>query len=69
MNSHEALAMATAIVNVVKVGGISYEEGKDKCQPYFEIINQRGSEIARKYNRKYKPITYAGLFKMVFKMS
>jgi len=52
MTSQEALAIARAIILQAKMGVISYDEAKAKCEPYFKIANKRIAEIAKKHNKK-----------------
>lgn len=49
------------IVAQVNSGNMSYDEGKEKCKPYLEVVNKRGREIAKKYGKRFAPITFAGV--------
>lgn len=41
------------------LGWINYEEAELQAKPVLENINTRGREIAKKYGRKYRDITFA----------
>lgn len=58
MNAKEAIAEARYIVSLMKAGAFTYDEAKEKCEPLFKIANDKGKQIAKKYNRKYSPITF-----------
>ena len=40
------------------LGWINYEEAELQAKPILENINTRGREIAKKYGRKYREITF-----------
>lgn len=44
-------------------GEISYEEARNKCQPIIDNFNQKAKEIAKKHGRKFKNLTFTGLFR------
>lgn len=57
----EALENRKAIADVkmaLAVGEISYDEAKKKISPILNSINVRGKEIAKKYGKNYRPITF-----------
>lgn len=39
-------------------GFISYEEARVEAKPILDKINKKGREIAKKYGKKYYPITF-----------
>lgn len=41
------------------LGGCSREEATKNIMPYLETVNNKSKEIAKKYNRKPKRITFA----------
>lgn len=59
MTPKEAISQARNIVAVMKQGGLTYEAAKRQCQPLFDIANAKGKEIAKKYNKRYIPISFA----------
>lgn len=59
----EALEKARYYALLAKGGVISYEQGKLLCAPYLEIVNMRGEQIAKKYRKRYSPITYTALLR------
>jgi len=59
MTPKDAINQARNIVAIMKQGGLSYEDAKKQCEPLFEIANAKGREIAKKYNKRYIPISFA----------
>lgn len=59
MNAQEAIGQARVIVAAMKVGAITYDEARIKCEPLFDIANKRMREIAKKYNKRFTPINFA----------
>lgn len=57
----EAYNTVENIVLAVKQGGLTYEQGKKEAQPYFDIINAKAIEIAKKYNTRPKKISWLGM--------
>ena len=58
MDALEAQQELRHIVLRVSTNGLSYEEGKALAVPLLEIINKRGEEIAKKYKRSFRPLTW-----------
>lgn len=44
-------------------GFISYEEAKIEAKPILDKINKKGKEIAKKYGKKYYPITFTEIMR------
>lgn len=47
----------------MQLGLITYYEAKTEAEPIIEEMNQKGKEIAKKYNQKFKPFTFASLMR------
>lgn len=45
------------------LGYISYDEAKEEARPILDRINDRGREIAKKYGKKYYPITFTEIMR------
>lgn len=45
------------------MGIITYDEAKKQAQPIIDEMNVKGLEIAKKYNRKFRPFTFTGLMR------
>ena len=58
MNAKDAIAQARAIIIAMKSGAISYSQAKEKCKPLFEIADNRGSEIAKRFGKSYSKINF-----------
>jgi hypothetical protein len=58
MTAMEAQQELRHTVLRVSTGGLSYEEGKAQAGPLLDIINTRGKEIAKKYKKSYRPLTW-----------
>lgn len=62
----EALKNRQAIEEIKRaytLGEITREEAKEKAQPIIDRINAKGKEIAKKYNKRYSPISFIGLMR------
>lgn len=46
------------IKKALALGYISYDEAKIEAKPVLDRINKKGKEIAKKYNKNYRPITF-----------
>lgn len=44
-------------------GRITYDEAKEMAEPIIEKMNERGKEIAKKHNQKFRPFTFTGLMR------
>jgi hypothetical protein len=42
------------------LGKITYEEAREQVVPYLEVINAKGREVARRFNRTHYPLTFSG---------
>ena len=58
MNAMEAQQELRLTVLRVSTGGMSYDDGKAHAGPLLEVINERGKEIAKKYKKSYRPLTW-----------
>jgi len=47
------------IKNDLHHGKISYDEAKNQAEPTLKKINEQAKELARKYGRKHRVITFA----------
>lgn len=45
--------------DLYRLGKITREEAKNGIMPYLDEVNLKGREIAKKYNRKYRKITFS----------
>ena len=45
--------------DLYRLGKITREEAKNSIMPYLDEVNSKGREIAKKYNRKYRNITFS----------
>jgi hypothetical protein len=54
----EAQQELRLLVLRVSTGGLSFEEGREKAGPLLEVINTRGKEIAKKFKKSYRPLTW-----------
>lgn len=62
----EALENRKAVSDIkmaLAVGEISYNEAKQKIMPVLERINGRGEKIAKKYGKKYHPVTFSEIIR------
>ncbi|MBR5202372.1 MAG: hypothetical protein IKW45_03820 [Clostridia bacterium] len=44
-------------------GQLSYYQAKELAQPIIDEMNERGKIIAKKYNQRFKPFTFASLMR------
>jgi hypothetical protein len=58
MTAMEAQQELRHAVLRVSTGGLSYEEGKALAEPLLGVINAKGQEIAKKYKKSYRPLTW-----------
>ena len=47
----------------MQIGLITYYEAKAEAEPIIEEMNEKGKVIAKKYNQKFKPFTFASLIR------
>ena len=41
-----------------QIGKISRNEAKEHIQPYLDSVNEKSKELSKKYNIKYKKVTF-----------
>lgn len=58
MNAQEAQQELRHVVLRTATGGLSYDEGFAMAKPLLEIINNRGREIAKKWKKSFRPLTW-----------
>jgi hypothetical protein len=58
MDAMEAQQELRLTVLRVSTGGLTYDEGKAKAEPLLGVINARGKEIAKKYKKTFRPLTW-----------
>ena len=58
ISAMEAQQELSHIVLRVSTGGLEYSEAKAMAQPYLDIINKRGAEIAKKHKRSYRKLDF-----------
>lgn len=61
IDGKEALAIAKGIAMACRFGNLSYDEAKVKCQPYLDIVNRKGKELAKRYKKRFYNFTFTGL--------
>lgn len=62
-NLNNLLAEARALYFAMLRNAISHQEARRKIEPMLQKLNQAGEEIAKKYKRKYIPISFQDLGK------
>lgn len=45
------------------VGDITYEKAQELAKPIIKRINEKGKEIAKKYGKKYRAVTFIELMR------
>ena len=58
MTAMEAQQELAHIVLRTSTGDLTHAEGKALAQPYLDIINKRGAEIAKKHKRSYRKLDF-----------
>lgn len=48
---------------MTKIGKIGYDAGREFATPHLKIINDRGKEVSKKYNRTYYPLRFSKLMR------
>ncbi len=61
MDSNKAYATIQMLAQQVKLGLMTYDEGKKRSEPYIEICNAKIAEIAKKHGKKPYRITWLGV--------
>lgn len=47
----------------MQIGIIDYYQAKIEAEPIIAEMNKKGKEIAKKFNQRFKPFTFAGLMR------
>lgn len=42
---------------------IGYKEARELAAPHLKTLNEKGRQIAKKYNRNHYPITFTGIMR------
>lgn len=45
--------------NLYRIGKVDRETAKEYIMPYLVYVNSKQKELAKKYNQKYKEITFS----------
>lgn len=53
----------TRIKNALAIGEITYAEAQEQAAPTLKRINEKAKELAKKYNRRYRDITFAEIMR------
>lgn len=64
MEGRELLIKAKEIAGQVRIGVLSYEEGKVQAEPLLVEYNQKAREISKKYKRKWYDLSYTKLLRL-----
>jgi hypothetical protein len=58
-----------AQVEIVKIkmlfnkGKLTYDEAKEKAEPYIKVINDKMYEVAKSFGKKHYKVTFVGLMR------
>lgn len=63
MTSQQALATAKGIAMACKFKQLTYDEAKAKAQPYLDIVNAKGKELSKKYNKRWTNINFTAIIR------
>lgn len=59
--------MENKLLNDIKIklnlGIIDYYQAKQEAEPIIEAMNKKGKEIAKKFNQRFKPFSFAALMR------
>ena len=44
--------------DLYRIGKCSREIAKEEIMPYLNKVNEKAMELSKKYNQKYKPVTF-----------
>lgn len=53
----------TRIKNALAIGEITYAEAQEQAAPTLKRINEKAKELAKKYNRRHRDITFAEIMR------
>lgn len=53
----------TRIKNALAFGEITYAEAQEQAAPTLKKINEKAKELAKKYNRRHRDITFAEIMR------
>jgi hypothetical protein len=56
MNNKEVAKLA---IWKLRSGRMTYEDARIVCEPYINELNQKGTEIAKRFGKKFYPIAFA----------
>lgn len=59
--AHDLLAQVRGIIIAFKSGGITYEQAKEKTSPLLQQYNTIGTQVAKKYGRKWYSVGFSTL--------
>ena len=45
--------------DLYRIGKCTREEALSEIMPYLDKVNEKGRELAKKYNQRYKPVSFA----------
>lgn len=51
------------IKSKLMTGEITYNEARREAKPIIDRMNQKGSEIAKKYKQRFRPVSFTGLMR------
>lgn len=57
---------AKQVIKDVKVKlarGEDYRKCKEEAAPAIAVLNEEGARIAKKYNKRFKPLSFAGIMR------
>jgi hypothetical protein len=61
INHIDILEQARGYAQMARTGLMSYEDAKREALPLLQVVNARGKDIAKKYGKRFMPITFTGL--------
>lgn len=59
----ENRAEIARIKNALAFGEITYAEAREQAAPTLKRINEKAKELAKKYNRRHREITFAEIMR------
>jgi hypothetical protein len=63
MTAKDALATARAFALQARMGGMSYDHCKELCKPYLALFNEKAGAVAKKFGKRYSPLTITTLLR------
>lgn len=61
MSAKEAMGVARSIAMQVKLGHLSYDDGREQAAPYLKVANDKIAEIAKKHGKRPYKVSWTGL--------